>query len=46
VSTARDSVGDLVADALAFARELVHGFAEMYSGLPLVLGRTLPQPLG
>jgi hypothetical protein len=46
MSTLRDSLGDLVADAPALARELVRGFAEMYSGLPVVLGRALPQPLG
>jgi hypothetical protein len=32
VGTVRDRLGNFVADALAFARELVHGFAKMLSG--------------
>jgi len=46
VSAVRDSLGDLVAYALALARELVDGFAEMYSGVAVVLGRALPQSSG
>jgi hypothetical protein len=41
----RDSLGDLVADALPSPGELVDGFADAYSGLSVLLGRALAQPL-
>ena len=46
MGTLRDNLGDLGADALAFAREFVDGLAEMCADVPVVLGRTLPRALG